>query len=96
MNTPTLASRQTAFVLRGTFYCTCGAHHSRGPIDGVDHYRCLACGRVLQSYRFNQRVAPVTLFITKNKNNDIFKSTSFSETVATQPVTTKFDLILGI
>lgn len=29
----------------GTFYCTCGAKHSRGPWNGSDVYRCLRCGK---------------------------------------------------
>lgn len=29
----------------GTFHCACGAAHMRGPVNGVDVYRCLRCGR---------------------------------------------------
>lgn len=29
---------------QGTFYCRCGRHHSRGPINGVNAYRCCHCG----------------------------------------------------
>lgn len=28
----------------GRFYCPCGAEHSRGPINGLYVWRCLACG----------------------------------------------------
>ena len=28
----------------GTFYCQCGAKHDRGPVNGSNSYRCLACG----------------------------------------------------
>jgi hypothetical protein len=32
----------------GIFHCPCGYVHGRGPINGVDVYRCLKCG---QSFR---------------------------------------------
>lgn len=28
----------------GVFTCDCGASHSRGPINGGTHFRCLRCG----------------------------------------------------
>jgi hypothetical protein len=33
---------------RGTFHCPNGHQHSRGPINGVDIYRCLSCGSAWQ------------------------------------------------
>ena len=32
----------------GRFHCPCGATHGRGPINGVDVYRCLHCGTCYQ------------------------------------------------
>lgn len=28
-----------------SFLCPCGASHDRGPVNGVDVYRCLRCGQ---------------------------------------------------
>lgn len=39
------SERPFACVIGGTFFCPCGAHHSRGPVNGVDSYRCLKCGQ---------------------------------------------------
>lgn len=30
----------------GTYHCPCGAFHRRGPVNGVNAYRCLKCGHV--------------------------------------------------
>lgn len=30
----------------GTYHCPCGAFHRRGPVNGVNAYRCLMCGHV--------------------------------------------------
>ncbi|MGC4033704.1 MAG: hypothetical protein QM754_18620 [Tepidisphaeraceae bacterium] len=32
----------------GTFHCPGGHSHSRGPINGVDVYRCLSCGKTFK------------------------------------------------
>lgn len=34
----------------GRFHCPCGQTHNRGPVNGVDVYRCLGCGK---SYRIS-------------------------------------------
>jgi hypothetical protein len=32
----------------GKFHCPGGHSHSRGPINGVDVYRCLSCGKTFR------------------------------------------------
>lgn len=42
---PKKTKRRVAFVGKdGTFHCPAGHKHSRGPLNGVDVYRCLNCG----------------------------------------------------
>lgn len=37
-------NERIAFVANGKYHCPCGATHERGPVNGVDVYRCLKCG----------------------------------------------------
>jgi len=46
---PVDCSAFRAFVDKaGTFHCPCGRHHSRGPLNGYDVYRCLGCGKTFR------------------------------------------------
>lgn len=40
----------------GWFYCACGASHDRGPLNGVDVYRCLRCGTTTKCKRYGALV----------------------------------------
>lgn len=42
-----MSTKKRPFVdAQGRYHCSCGAIHARGPVGGLNAYRCLNCGRV--------------------------------------------------